>query len=74
MAREEFARLLAGGRADAGLAEELAELRLGVLAAADGPTRARRLETLLRVDALDPIPVVTRDADDDVPDLRVLRL
>ncbi|MGH9062522.1 MAG: type II toxin-antitoxin system VapC family toxin [Acidimicrobiales bacterium] len=35
----------------------IAELRLGVLAAGDGPTRARRLETLLRAEALDPIPV-----------------
>jgi predicted nucleic acid-binding protein len=33
------------------------ELRLGVLAAADGPSRARRLETLSRVEALDPLPV-----------------
>ena len=36
------------------------ELRLGVLTAADGPTRARRLATLLRAEALDPLPV---DAD-----------
>lgn len=35
----------------------VAELRLGVLAAGDGPTRARRLETLTRADALDPLPV-----------------
>jgi predicted nucleic acid-binding protein len=35
----------------------IAELRLGVLAAVDGPTRARRLETLTRANALDPIPV-----------------
>ncbi len=35
----------------------IAELRLGVLAATDGPTRARRLETLVRADTLDPIPV-----------------
>ncbi|MEP6817571.1 MAG: type II toxin-antitoxin system VapC family toxin [Marmoricola sp.] len=35
----------------------IAELHLGVLAATDGPTRARRLETLTRADALDPIPV-----------------
>ncbi|SDY38342.1 hypothetical protein SAMN05661080_03296 [Modestobacter sp. DSM 44400] len=35
----------------------IAELRLGVLAACDGPTRARRLETLTRADALDPLPV-----------------
>jgi predicted nucleic acid-binding protein len=33
------------------------ELRLGVLAAADGATRARRLTTLLRAEALDPLPV-----------------
>lgn len=33
------------------------ELRLGVLVAADGPTRARRLETLSRVEALDPLPM-----------------
>jgi hypothetical protein len=33
------------------------ELRLGVLVATDGPTRARRLETLSRVEALDPLPV-----------------
>ena len=31
------------------------ELRLGVLAAQDGPTRARRLETLSAVAALDPL-------------------
>ena len=33
------------------------ELRLGVLAAGDGPTRARRLETLTRAEALEPLPV-----------------
>lgn len=33
------------------------ELRLGVLSALDGPTRARRLETLSRAEALDPLPV-----------------
>ena len=33
------------------------ELRLGVLAAADGPTRARRLETLSRAEGLEPLPV-----------------
>jgi predicted nucleic acid-binding protein len=38
------------------------ELRLGVLAATDGPTRARRLETLSRVEALEPIPVDARVA------------
>jgi predicted nucleic acid-binding protein len=35
------------------------ELRLGVLAAGDGPTRARRLETLFRAEALEPIPIDT---------------
>jgi hypothetical protein len=38
------------------------ELRLGVLAARDGPTRARRLETLSVVAALDPLPVDERVA------------
>jgi predicted nucleic acid-binding protein len=38
------------------------ELRLGVLAALDGPTRARRLETLSAVAALDPLPVDERVA------------
>ena len=33
------------------------ELRLGVLAARDGPTRARRLETLSAAAALDPLPI-----------------
>jgi predicted nucleic acid-binding protein len=33
------------------------ELRLGVLAAQDGPTRARRLETLSAAAALEPLPV-----------------
>ena len=33
------------------------ELRLGVLAAGDGPTRARRLETLSRAEALEPLSV-----------------
>ena len=33
------------------------ELRLGVLAAEDGPARARRLETLSRAETLDPVPV-----------------
>lgn len=33
------------------------ELRLGVLAASDGQTRARRLETLSRAEALEPLPV-----------------
>lgn len=35
----------------------MGELRLGVLAAGDGPTRARRLETLSRAEALEPLPV-----------------
>lgn len=35
----------------------IGELRLGVLAAEDGPTRARRLETLSFAEALDPLPV-----------------
>lgn len=35
----------------------IGELRLGVLAAADGPSRARRLETLSMAEALDPLPV-----------------
>lgn len=35
----------------------IAELRHGVLAATDGTARARRLETLTRADALEPIPV-----------------
>lgn len=35
----------------------IGELRLGVLAAADGATRARRLETLTRADTLEPIPI-----------------
>ncbi len=38
------------------------ELRLGVLAAQDGPTRAQRLETLSAVAALDPLPVDERVA------------
>lgn len=33
------------------------ELRLGVLSAQDGPTRARRLETLSAAAALSPLPV-----------------
>jgi predicted nucleic acid-binding protein len=33
------------------------ELRLGVLAAEEGSTRARRLETLSRAEALEPIAV-----------------
>ncbi len=37
----------------------IAELRLGVLAARDASVRARRLDTLMGADALDPIPVDT---------------
>ena len=33
------------------------ELRLGVLAAQDGPTRAQRLETLSAAASFDPLPV-----------------
>ncbi len=33
------------------------ELRLGVLAAGDGATRAQRLETLSKAEELDPLPV-----------------
>jgi predicted nucleic acid-binding protein len=33
------------------------ELRLGVLAAQDGPTRARRLDTLSVAARLDPLPI-----------------
>lgn len=35
----------------------VAELRLGVLSAERGPIRARRLETLSKVEALDPLPI-----------------
>jgi predicted nucleic acid-binding protein len=35
----------------------IGELRLGVLAATDANSRARRLETLSRAEALDPLPV-----------------
>jgi predicted nucleic acid-binding protein len=35
----------------------IGELRLGVLAAENGPTRARRLETLSRAEALEPLAV-----------------
>ena len=38
------------------------ELRLGVLAADDGLTRARRLETLSRAEALEPLPLDARVA------------
>lgn len=40
----------------------VAELRLGVLAAQDGPTRARRMGTLFAAEALDPLPVDDRVA------------
>ena len=33
------------------------ELRLGVLAAHDGPTRTRRLDTLSVLATLDPLPI-----------------
>ncbi len=35
----------------------IGELRLGVLAAVDGPIRARRLDTLTLAEALEPLPV-----------------
>lgn len=35
----------------------IGELRLGVLAAVDGATRARRLETLTLAELLEPLPV-----------------
>jgi predicted nucleic acid-binding protein len=38
------------------------ELRLGVLAATNTTARARRLETLTRAEALDPIPIDARVA------------
>jgi hypothetical protein len=40
----------------------LGELRLGVLVAADGPTRARRLETLSFAETLEPLPIDRRVA------------
>lgn len=40
----------------------IGELRLGVLAAADASTRARRLETVSRAEAIDPLPVDARVA------------
>ncbi|MGH2442207.1 MAG: type II toxin-antitoxin system VapC family toxin [Chloroflexota bacterium] len=40
----------------------IAELRLGVLAAADSTTRARRMETLSRAEMLNPLPVDTQVA------------
>jgi predicted nucleic acid-binding protein len=41
----------------------IGELRAGVLAAADGPARVRRLRTLTRALALDPVPVDIEVAD-----------
>jgi predicted nucleic acid-binding protein len=38
------------------------ELRLGVLAAQDSLTRAKRLETLSRAESLDPLPIDARVA------------
>jgi predicted nucleic acid-binding protein len=38
------------------------ELRLGVLVAAAGAARARRLETVSRAEALDPLPIDSRVA------------
>ena len=35
----------------------IGELRLGVLAAVDGPARARRLDTLTLAESLEPLPV-----------------
>jgi predicted nucleic acid-binding protein len=40
----------------------IGELRLGVLAATDGSTRGRRLETLTAAAALDPLPIDDRIA------------
>lgn len=40
----------------------IGELRLGVLAATDGPTRAQRLEALYEAEALDPLPVEAKVA------------
>ena len=40
----------------------IGELRLGVLAALDDVSRARRLTTLLRAEALDPLPIDGRVA------------
>lgn len=40
----------------------IGELRLGVLAATDGPARARRLETVSRAEALEPLPIDSRVA------------
>jgi len=41
----------------------LAELELGVLAAADPDVRALRADTLALARAADPLPVVTQDDD-----------
>jgi predicted nucleic acid-binding protein len=40
----------------------IGELRLGVLVADDGRTRARRLETLSRAESLEPLPIDDRVA------------
>src|ERR1700674_4101711 len=40
----------------------IGELRLGVLTATDGAARARRLETVSRAEALDPLPIDSRVA------------
>ena len=40
----------------------IGELRLGVLAATDAPTRARRLETLTRAESFEPLPIDERVA------------
>ena len=59
------------------------EIRLGVLAAGEGATRARRLETLSRAEAFEPrrdgdrhgLPIVSQDDDyDGVPGLEVVRV
>ncbi len=55
--------------ADAGLRDDLAELEMGVLAAAEPAVRAARLQTLRDADLL------TQDADfDAVPRLRIITL
>ncbi|MGH2928830.1 MAG: PIN domain-containing protein [Solirubrobacteraceae bacterium] len=41
----------------------IGELRLGVLAANDSTTRARRLATLSRSEALEPLPIAAHVAD-----------
>jgi predicted nucleic acid-binding protein len=40
----------------------IGELRLGVLAATDGPARARFLESLTRAEALEPLPIDSKVA------------